>query len=99
MTTKEKSTKISEMHYFFKNIPLYFLSWIRQPKYIVIMTARKGLSKCHDPGAWVLVLGRGHTSHMVNMHYLLLCQYTMYITLIDIVLGIILSCFPLRPLF
>ena len=29
-------------------------------------------------GAGVLMLGRGHISHIVNMYYLLLYQYTAY---------------------
>ena len=36
------------------------------------------------PGAGVLMLGRGHISHIVNMYYLLL--YHIYSTLIAIVL-------------
>ena len=31
------------------------------------------------PGAGILMLGRGHISHIVNMYYLLLYQYTAYI--------------------
>ena len=31
-----------------------------------------------NPGAGVLVLGRGHTSHLARMHNLLLYQYAAH---------------------
>ena len=60
-----------KMHYFLKNLLLYSQAQIRQTKYIVIMT-KKGSTKIvtlMTPGAGVLVLGRGHISHIVKMHY------------------------------
>ena len=44
---------------------------IRQTKYVVMMT-KEGSTKIVNfvtPGAEVLVLGRGHISHIVKMHY------------------------------
>ena len=57
--------------YFFKNLVLYSQAWIRQTKYVVMMT-KEGSTKIVNfmtPGAEVLVLGRGHISHIVKMHY------------------------------
>ena len=34
------------------------------------------------PGAGILMLGRGHTSHKVNMYYLLLYQYSAHLLLL-----------------
>ena len=59
------------MHYFFKNLLLYSQALIRQTKYIVMMT-KEGSTKIVNfmtPGAGVLVLGRGHISHIMKMHY------------------------------
>ena len=57
--------------YFLKNLLLYSQAQIRQTRYIVMMT-KKGSTKIVNfmtPGAGVLVLVRGHISHMVKMHY------------------------------
>ena len=62
---------IMKMHYFFKNLLLYFQAQIRPTKYKVMMT-KEGSTKIINfmtPGAGVLVLGRGHISHIVKMHY------------------------------
>ena len=51
---------------------LYSQALIRQTKYIVMMT-KEGSTKIVNfmtPGAGVLVLGCGHISHIVKMHYL-----------------------------
>ena len=69
---------IGKMHYFFKNL-LNSQEWMRQTICIVMMT-KEGSTKIVNfkpPGAGVLVLGRGHISHIVKMHYLLLYQYTL----------------------
>ena len=63
----KKSVKLI---YFFKNLLLYSRAWFRQTKYVVIMT-KEGSTKIVNfmiPGAGVLVLGRGHISHLVKMH-------------------------------
>ena len=57
--------------YFLKNLLLYFQALIRQTKYVVMMT-KEGSTKIVNfmtPGTGVLVLGRGHISHIVKMHY------------------------------
>ena len=57
--------------YFFKNLLLYSQALIRQTKYVVMMT-KEGSTKIVNfmtPGAGILVLGRGHISHIVKMHY------------------------------
>ena len=57
--------------YFLKNLILYFQAFLRQTKYIVMMT-KEGSTKIVNfmtPGLGVLVLGRGHISHRVKMHY------------------------------
>ena len=62
---------IVKMHYFFKNLLLYSQAYIRQTKYIVMLTT-EGSAKIVNfmtPGAGVLVLGLGHISHIVKMHY------------------------------
>ena len=62
---------IVKMHYFFKNLLLYSQALIRQTKYKVMITT-EGSTKIVNfmiPGAGVLVLGRGHISHIVKMHY------------------------------
>ena len=60
---------IVKMHYFFKNRQ-YSQTWIRQTNHIVMMT-KKGSTKIVTfmiPGSGVLVLGRGHISHIVKIH-------------------------------
>ena len=60
-----------KMHYFFKNLLLYSHAYIRQTKYIVMMT-KGGSTKIitfMTPRAEVLVIGCGHISHIVKMQY------------------------------
>ena len=59
--------------YFFKNLLLYSQALIRQTKYVVIMTKEWSTKIVNfmTPGVGVLVLGRGHISHRVKMHYFL----------------------------
>ena len=50
---------IVKMHFFFKNVLLYSQAWIRQTKYVVMMT-KEGSTKIVDfmtPRAGVLMLG------------------------------------------
>ena len=57
--------------YFLKNLLLYSQALIRQTKYVVMMT-KEGSTKILNfmtPGAGVLVLGRGHISYIVKLHY------------------------------
>ena len=63
--------KSVKLIYFLKNRLHYSGAWFRQTKCIVMMT-KEGSTKIVNfmtPGAGVLVLGRGHISHMVKMHY------------------------------
>ena len=56
--------------YIVKNILLYSKALIRQSNYIEILS-KEGPTKVVNfmtPGAWVLVLWRGHISHIVKMH-------------------------------
>ena len=58
--------------YFLKNLLLYSQALIRQTKYVVMMT-KEGSTKIVNfmtPGAGVLVLERGHISHIVKVHYI-----------------------------
>ena len=56
--------------YFLKNLFLYSQALIRQTKYVVMMTKEGSkIVNFMTPGAGVLVLGRGHISHIVKMHY------------------------------
>ena len=59
------------MHYFFKNLPLYFHAYIRQTKYIVMMTKERfnKIVNFMTPRTGVLVLGCGHICHIVKIHY------------------------------
>ena len=62
---------IVKMHYFFKNLLLYSQALTRQTKYTAMMT-KEGSTKIVNfmtPGAGVLVLGHGHISHIVEMHF------------------------------
>ena len=62
---------LSKNDLFLSNLLLYSQAQIRQTKYIVIMT-KEGSTKIVTtitPCAGVLVLGRGHTSHKVKIHY------------------------------
>ena len=66
-------SRIVKMHYFFKNLLLYSQTYIKQTKYIVMMN-KEGSTKIVNfmtPRAGVLVLGCGHISHIVKMHYFL----------------------------
>ena len=61
---------IVKMHYFFKNLHFNSQALIRQTKYVVMMT-KEGSTKIVNfmtPEAGVLVLGRGHISHIVKLH-------------------------------
>ena len=63
--------KSVKLMYFIENILLYFGAWFRQTKYKVMMT-KEGSTKFVNfmtPWAGVLVLGCGHISHIVNMHF------------------------------
>ena len=62
---------IVKMHNLFKNLLLYSHAWIRQTKYIVMITKEESTKIVNfmTPGARVLVLGCVHTSHIVKMHY------------------------------
>ena len=63
--------KSVKLMYFFKNLLLYSGAWFRQTKCIV-MIIKEGFTKIVNfmiPGVAVLVLGRGHISHIVKMHY------------------------------
>ena len=57
--------------YFFKKILLYSQALIRQTKYVVMMTKERSTKIINfmTPGAGVLVLGCGHISHIVKLHY------------------------------
>ena len=59
--------------YFLKNLLLYSGAWSRQTKCKVRMTKERVRStkivNFMTPGAGVLVLGRGHVSHIVKLHY------------------------------
>ena len=59
---------IIKMHYFFKNLLLYSQAFIRQIKYVVMMTIEEStrIVNFMTPGVGVLVLGRGHISHIVK---------------------------------
>ena len=62
--------KCLKLMYFLK-ILFYSQALIRQTKYVVMMT-NEGSTKIVNfmtPGAGVLLLGRGHVSHLVKMHY------------------------------
>ena len=63
---------IVKMHCFLKNLFLYSHSYIRQTKYIVMMTKERStkILTFMTSGAGVLLLGCGHISHIVKMHYL-----------------------------
>ena len=61
----------SGMHFFFKNLLLYSQAYIRQTKHIEMIT-KEGSTKIVNfmtPGAGVLVLGHGHISNIVKIHY------------------------------
>ena len=61
-------SQIVKMHYFFKNLLLYTQAYIRQTKYVVIMT-KEGSTKTVNfmtPGAGVFVLGHGHIRQIVK---------------------------------
>ena len=62
---------IENASFLLKNQLLYSQAQIKQSKYIIMMI-KKGFSKVVNfmtPGAGVLVLGRGHISLIVKMHY------------------------------
>ena len=60
--------------YFLENVFLYCWACCRQTKCAVMMT-KEGSTKIVNfmtPGAGVLMLGHGHISHIVKMHYFFL---------------------------
>ena len=62
---------IVKMHYFLKNLLLYSQAQIRQTDSIVMMS-KKGSTKIVNfmtPRTGILVLGCGHISYIVKMHY------------------------------
>ena len=77
---------IVKMHNFFKNLPLYSQAYIRLTMYKVMRT-KKGSTKIVNlkiPGAWDLMLERGHISHYNED--VLYSTFSIYRTLIAIVL-------------
>ena len=66
------------MLYFLKSLLLYSHAFIGQTKYIVMITNEGSIKIVSfiTPGAGVLVLGCGHISHLVKMHYFL--KYLLY---------------------
>ena len=63
---------IVKVYYFLKNLLLYSHAYIRQTKYIVMMT-NEGSPKLIDfmtPGTGLIVERRGHICHVVKMHYI-----------------------------
>ena len=64
-------SQIVKMHYFFKNLHLYSDAYIRQTKYIIMMTKERStkIVTFMTPRAGVFVLGCCHISHIVKMHY------------------------------
>ena len=56
---------------FFKNLLLYSQALIRQTKYMVMLTEEGSTNIVNfmTPGAGFLLLGCGHISHIVKMHY------------------------------
>ena len=63
--------KSVKLMYFLKNLLLYSQALIRQTKSVVMMTKEWSTKIVNfmTPGVGVLVLGRGHISHIVKMHY------------------------------
>ena len=62
---------IVKMHYFLKYFLIISQAKIKQTKYIVMMT-KEGYTKIVNvmiPGTGVFMLGCGHISHIVKMHY------------------------------
>ena len=57
--------------YFLKNPLLFSGAWFRQNKCVVMMTKEGSIKIVNfmTHGAGVLVLGPGHISHKVKMHY------------------------------
>ena len=56
---------------FLENFLLYVVAWYRQTKCVLVLT-KEGSTKIVNfmtPRAGVLVLGCGHISHIVKMHY------------------------------
>ena len=57
--------------YSLKNLLRYLGAWIRQTKCVVMMT-KEGSTRIINfmtPGAGVFMLGCGHISHIVKVHY------------------------------
>ena len=58
-----------KLHFIFNNLLLYTQAYIRQTKFVLVMT-KEGFTKIVNfmfPGAGVLVQRRGHISHIVKI--------------------------------
>ena len=67
-------SKTVKMHLFLKNPLFYTQAKIRKTKYILVMMIREASTEIVNfmtPGVGVLVLRRGHTNHILKMHYFL----------------------------
>ena len=62
---------IVTMHYSLKNLYLYSQAMFRKTKYIIMLTKEGSIKivSFMSPGSGVLVMGHGHVSHIVKMHY------------------------------
>ena len=62
---------IVKMHYFFKNLLLYSHAYIRQTRYIIMITKEVSTKIVNfiTPGAGVLDLGCDRINHIVKRHY------------------------------
>ena len=68
---RDHISHIVKMYYFFRNLQTYTQAQIKQTKYVVMMT-REGSTKIINfmtPRAGFLVLGFGHISCIVKLHY------------------------------
>ena len=63
--------KSVKLMYFLKNLLFYSGAWFRQTKCKVKMTKERSIKikNYMTPGAGFPVLGRGHISHKVKMHF------------------------------
>ena len=60
---------IARMHYIFKNLLLYSHAYIRQTKYIVMITKEGSTKIFMTPAEGILMLGHGFLNQKVEMHY------------------------------
>ena len=65
-TNGNSEVKSVKLVYFFENLLLYSEAYIRQTKCIIVMTKEVSTKIVNfvTPGTGVLVLGRGHISHI-----------------------------------